>query len=324
MVRDTLGEDAIIVATREENGGRAVRVTAAVEPAFEISRSGGPAGAEDWLQYDAEDEEFAISEELTEVMLRHSVPEEVMDHVLSCATVVGLETPSIALIAAIEHLFNFKPLPLNKSAKKPMIFTGPPGAGKTLAVAKVAARSVMNGMKVGVISCDTIRAGGFEQLNAFTKLLRIDLKKAGTPRELTGLLGEMRDFDHVLIDTAGLNPFDTEDVKNTAKLLGAADMESYFVLPAGIDADEAGEMARIFSTIGVHSMIPTRIDMARRLGGVLSAAHYGGMSFADASNTPKVADGLVSLDPKTLAGMLMPGSYNEAGRKKHQKTGTRQ
>ena len=31
MVREALGEDAIIVATREENGGSSVRVTAAVE-----------------------------------------------------------------------------------------------------------------------------------------------------------------------------------------------------------------------------------------------------------------------------------------------------
>ena len=34
MVRDTLGEDAIIVATREEKGGKAVRVTAAIDPAY--------------------------------------------------------------------------------------------------------------------------------------------------------------------------------------------------------------------------------------------------------------------------------------------------
>ena len=31
MVRQTLGEDAVIVATREEHGGKGVRVTAAIE-----------------------------------------------------------------------------------------------------------------------------------------------------------------------------------------------------------------------------------------------------------------------------------------------------
>ena len=39
MVRENLGEDAIIVATREENGGKAVRVTAAVDDTSRASLS---------------------------------------------------------------------------------------------------------------------------------------------------------------------------------------------------------------------------------------------------------------------------------------------
>ena len=94
-------------------------------------------------------------------------------------------------------------------------------------------------------------------------------------------------------------------------LIGAADIHPYLVLPGGMDAEESGEMGRVFSTIGVHTLVPSRIDMARRLGGLLSAAHHGGMRFADASNTPKVADGLISLNPKTLSRMLMPAAYRE-------------
>ena len=327
MIRDTLGEDAIIVATREEKGGKAVHVTAAIDPpsysapAFEISKS-GPADAEDWLQYDEEEEESLIAEELTEVLLRHSVPEDVMDQILSCATIVGLEQPSIALIAAIEHLYNFQPLP-QKAHKKPIMMVGPPGAGTTLAVAKAAARGVMNGLRVGVISADTVRAGGVEQLAAFTKLLRIDLKKAGNVQELAEMLRSLQGYDQVFIDTPGVNPFDQADVKNAARFIGAAEVDPYFVLPAGTDADESGEMARVFAAIGVHSLIATRVDIARRLGGILSAAHHGGMAFADASNTPKVADGLYGLDPRSLSALLMPGAYNE-GKKEYKKAGSRQ
>jgi flagellar biosynthesis protein FlhF len=82
-------------------------------------------------------------------------------------------------------------------------------------------------------------------------------------------------------------------------------------------------MARVFAAIGVHSLIATRVDIARRLGGILSAAHHGGMSFADASNTPKVADGLFGLDPRSLSALLMPGAYNE-GKKEYKKAGSRQ
>ncbi|MEZ5919475.1 MAG: GTPase [Alphaproteobacteria bacterium] len=322
MVRDNLGEDAIIVATREERGGSAVRVTAAIEPAFEIGRPGS-AMADDWLQYDQEEDESPITEEITEIMLRHGVPEEVMDQILSCATIVGLETPGIALMAAIEHLFNFAPLPQGPS-RKPLMMMGPPGSGKTLAVAKMAARATMGGLRVGVISTDTVRAGGLEQLAAFTKLLRIDLKKADTPQALKAVLGELSGCDQILIDTAGTNPFSQNDIKDLARLAGCADMQPYLVMPAGGDADECGEVARIFAAIGAHSLIPTRMDITRRFGGILAAVQAGGLSFADASNTPKVADGLVTLDPQSLTKLLMPGSYTREDHGSIRKTGTRQ
>lgn len=310
MVRDTLGEDAVIVATREEKGGKAVRITAAIEPHFELSKTGEAAAPDGWLQYDDEDEESAVAEEITDAMLRHGVPEDVMDQIISCATVIGLENPGIALVASLEHLFHFRPLP-SKRTTKPLMMVGPPGAGKTLAVAKIAARGTMDGLKVGVITCDTVRAGGLEQLQAFTKLLQTPLKKAANPKDLKSALDELSACDQVIIDTAGLNPFAQDDVKTLAKLIGASDVEPYLVLPGALDAQESGELGRVFSTIGVNQIIPSRIDMARRLGGIISAAHYGRLSFADASNTPKVADGLTPITPQSLAQLLMPRAFKK-------------
>ena len=323
MVRDTLGEDAIIVATREEKAGKAVHVTAAIDPgapAFELNRTGAAAPS-DWLQYDAEEDENAIAEELTDVMLRHGATEEIMDQIISCATVIGMEQPAQALIASIEHLFNFRPLP-QKPVKKPIIMVGAPGAGKTLAVAKLAARSAMNSLKVAVITTDSVRAGGIEQLEAFTKLLRIPLQKAANAGDVRAILADLTGYDQIIIDTSGVNPFNADDLKNLAKILAAADMDPYMVLPAGADANESGEMARAFSAIGAIGLIPTRIDIARRLGGLLSAAAQGSLAFADASFTPKVADGLTVLSPRGLSELLMPAAFKEQLPTK--KAGTRQ
>ena len=305
MVRDTLGEDAVIVASREERGG-AVHVTAAVEPHFEISREGA---ADDWLQYDEEDEESAVAEELTDAMLRHAVAEDVMDNVISCATVVGLNDPAEAMVAAIEHLFKFNPLPL-QAAELPQMMVGMPGAGKTLAVAKLAARGAMEGLKIGVISCDTVRAGGVEQLQAFTDILNIDLQRAETAADLRAALAGMRGFDQILVDTPGINPFNKDDVKILARLMAAADMQTHLVLQAGTDTDECSEAARAFAAIGVQNLLPTRIDIARRLGGVLSAAHHGNLSFSDVSNTPKVADGAYCVDAASLIKTFDAGGFS--------------
>lgn len=354
MVRQTLGDEAVIVATREERDGKGVRVTAAVEqqdhdygdferaferdfrelahtsrpsgrihdrghdrddraarsektgPNFEIETVRAPqTSSREWLQYDSEDEEGAVIEQLTDVMLRHGVPDEITDQIISCATVIGADDPETALTAAFEHLYSFRPLP-QKSSSTALMVVGPPGAGKTLAIAKLAARSVMNGLRVAVITTDVIRAGGVEQLSAFTNILRVDLQKASSAQSLRQAIEAARHADQILIDTAGYNPFAPDEMRDLARLITAGDIEPVMVLPAGADADESGEMSRVYATLGVRSVLPTRLDIARRLGGLLGAAHHGGLIFADASNTPKVAEGLISLTPRRLAHLLMP------------------
>ncbi len=332
MIRDALGEEAIIVATNEDRNKGGVRVTAAVEPSFEIGDDGIASG-NSWLQYDEEQDGDAVAEELTDILLRHCVPEDVMDHMISCATVMGFDDIQTAIFATIEQLFAFHPLP-TKTYRKPIIMVGPPGSGKTLAAAKMAARGTMNGLNVGVISTDTVRAGGVEQLEAFTNLLKIKLQKTGSPKELAMVSQKLlQSKDQVIVDTSGLNPFNTDDVKMLAKLLSAVDARPVLVLPAGIDADEAGEMARVFATIGVTNILPTRVDMARRLGSLLSAAYHGNLSFCDLSNTPKVAQGLAPMNPTSLSKLLMPRLYQseKSGIMNHksprtgvQKTGTKQ
>lgn len=324
MVREELGEDAIIVATREEKGGKGVRLTAAVEPGFhvdseerrpptfEVGQTVVPSDdantRDDWLQYDDEDEESAVTEEITDAMLRHGVSEDVMDQIISCSTVIGFEQPSVALVAALEHLFHFEPIP-TKPLSKALMLVGPPGAGKTIAAAKLAARGAMNDMKIGVITADTIRAGGAEQLGAFTKLLDINLQKVKTAEQLREKVNEMlKTCDQVIIDTPGSNPFDRNDIKKAAQMIGSAPVTPVLVLPAGIDANECSDIARAFASIGAQSILGTRIDMARRLGGLLCAAHHGGLSFCNISNTPRVADGFDDLSPQSLCGLLMPGA----------------
>lgn len=312
MVRDSLGEDAIIIATREEKGGKSVRVTAAIEEdrgiAFEIGTSGQVARDDDWLQYDDENsDDNNLSEAIIDVLLKHSVPEDVMDHIVSCASVMDIDEPSVAFVGAIDTLFSFTPLP-TKAYRKALMFVGPPGAGKTLAVAKMAARGVMNDLNIAVITTDMARAGGFEQLQALTRVMNIDLKKAKNAADLARTLKDCSGADQILIDTTGFNPFDNADMKELAKLTVAGDIEPVLVLPAGLDAVESGEMGRVFAALGVHRLLPTRADIARRLGGLLAAAHQGNLSFADVSATAQVADGLQPLSPRRLGSFFFPAT----------------
>jgi|MDSW01.1.fsa_nt_gb flagellar biosynthesis protein FlhF len=312
LVKDTLGEDAVIISTHDEDGG-GVSVTAAIEEDLKQADRLPPNNKnsydnqQDWIEEDDDDldAEQAVIEHLTEVLLKHGAPSDITDHILSCATIIGASEPRQALLAAIEHLYAYRPLPV-KPYKKPIMVVGAPGAGKTLAIAKLATRAVMNGLNVEVITTDTIRAGGVEQLAAFTKILKAPLHKAKDAGELKSILTSLEDADQILIDTPGINPFDQEDIKLIARMITAGAIDPILVLPAGADAIESGEVGRIFATLGIRWVLPTRLDIARRFGGLLEAAHQGGFSFADASDTSKVADGLVPLTPERITELLMP------------------
>ncbi len=318
MIRETLGEDAIILETREENGGRSVRVTAAIDKDTEATmpRAVEDVGFDDWS---AAETNMDVSEEVGDALLRHAVPDALIDDMLANINAMGLSDPQEALLTALQTMFTFKPLPA-KTYGRPLMLIGPPGAGKTLAAAKLAARGALTGNRVAVITTDTIRAGGVEQLEAFTRLMKIDLKKAETPKQIKERLSEIKNADQIIIDTAGVNPFDPESVKMLARMIGAAECDPIMVLPVGMDADEAGEIARVFAMVGAKSMVPTRIDVARRLGSLLSAAHQGGLNLAEVSNTAKVADGLSPLSAKRLVSLLMPRT-EDAGIAKIRKAG---
>jgi len=318
QVRDTLGDDAVIIATRDENGGTSVRVTAAIEqvddlpdpypqdyePIKDRQKSKFSNDHTDYLQYDAEeDSDGYLNEELTDIMLRHVVPNDVMDNILATSAMTGLGDAESALAAALDHLYDFHPVPL-KSRKATML-VGAPGTGKTLMISKMATKAVMDGLNVAVITTDTARAGGVEQLNAFMKILNIPLQTARTRDELQTILEQVKGHDVVLIDTAGTNPHDPDDMARVARLIDAGSIEPVLAMTAGVDADESSEIARSFALLGTKRMLGTRLDISRRLGGLLAAAQKGGMSFCDISFTPRVTDGLDGLNPNKLAAFLI-------------------
>lgn len=313
-VQKELGDDAIIITTREEAGG--VKITAAVEqetspPPPEKPKAASKAKTQpkekkeetDTATYDHD----TIMEMITDLMLKHRVPGTVSERIISTAMTLPGRDPQKMLSAALKKTFVFEPALLPSKKRKPLMLVGPPGAGKTLMTAKLAARAVLSDdIKPTVITTDIARAGGVEQLSSFLNILNLPLLQAEDAKSLKSALA--RAEGDVIIDTGGLNPFDPQEMKALARLIAVHDMETALVLPAGIDAEESAEIALTFEILGVNRLIPTRLDFARRLGGLLSAAERAKLSFSDSSHTPQVADGILTLTPDALAALLMPRS----------------
>ncbi|MGQ9368838.1 flagellar biosynthesis protein FlhF [Azospirillum sp. A39] len=309
QVRQTLGDDAIIVATREEEGG-GVRVTAAVE---EEDHGQTPARTATAPAKPAEPE-VDVSEAVADALHRHGVPAVLAEQLIDAAAGLDTDDPTLALGAALDAVFTFHPLSEGRPGQKPLVLVGPPGSGKTLTVAKLAARAVFKSRTVSVITTDTVRAGGVDQLAAFMRLMKVRLHTVEDPEALHGAIAMSRESDLIVVDTAGRNPFDGDDMADLKALIGGEEVEPVLVLPAGIDAVEASEVGQIFRSLGVRRMLVTRLDATRRLGSILTAAFRARLALCDCTVAPKVAEGLTALNPVALARMMMPAEEAKAKR----------
>ena len=299
LIRQELGDDAIIVSTQRAAGGKGVRITAALEPTDTDELPGG------WL----DDEQPAgpqVADLVRDALVDHSLPPRLVEALSAYARSSGLDDPQAACAAALEHHFVFAPLP-DHGAPRPFLLVGPPGNGKSMTVAKLAARSTMKGRRVGVISADNVRAGANSQLSAFTGILKIDLITARGPETLQRVIANSQgQFDIVFVDSPGLNPFKQTDLDYLAALVESANVEPILVLAAGGDPAEAAEIGEAFGSVGATRLLATRLDTTRRLGSILAAAEAAPLMFCDVSASPRVVNGVTAINPTIMARMILP------------------
>ncbi len=301
MIRETLGHEAIIISSSRAANGSGVTVTAASEPIDnEII---APPSFKSANSFTTE----PILNRLETMLRFHSTPEYVISKLLDVARHLALQGKDerVDFTRLMAASFQYAPLPIDQEVFTLML-VGPPGTGKTMTVAKIASQIVMDKNKPIIITTDNKRAGGVEQLSAFTTILGLTLHIADNRGELWRLLKQYAPHSRILIDTGGVNPYNSADLRELTEYVKLdRSIEPVLVSAAGSDSAEADDMARAFSQLGVRRMLITRIDAARRYGSVLTAAHSGKFAFSNASNSSRIIGEFATLDPVTLTELLL-------------------
>lgn len=305
-VRLELGDDAIIVSSQTVPDTGDVWVTVAVERADEDTEVAMLRARQQGLGA------------AVRTLHDHGAPLGFVDRCLDVILGAASGDPVTALTAALRERVSFAPVAQSR-VRRPVMLVGAHGAGKTVTAAKLAARERLAKRTVRLISTDTERAGGVEQLAAFGPILDVTVLVADSRAELAEATRVGPDKALIVIDTAGINPFHADEIGELARLAEAAGAEPVLVLAAGGDALETSEIAAAFAAIGVRRFISTRVDAARRLGGLLAAADTP-LAFAEIGTTPAIANGLKPIDAAGLARLLVsslsqpPASFTEPRR----------
>ncbi|TAM54016.1 MAG: flagellar biosynthesis protein FlhF [Paraburkholderia sp.] len=153
---------------------------------------------------------------------------------------------------------------------------GPTGVGKTTTTAKLAARCVMRfgASKVALLTTDSYRIGGHEQLRIFGKILGVSVHAVKDGADLKLALAELRNKHIVLIDTIGMSQRDRTVSDQIAMLCGAGlPVQRLLLLNATSHGDTLNEVVQAYSSAKgqpeLAGCILTKLDEATNLGSVL-------------------------------------------------------
>ncbi|MCI5050384.1 MAG: hypothetical protein MRY32_08690 [Rickettsiales bacterium] len=340
MAREELGDDAVMLNSNHQPDGSVV-VTFAIdriddEPLFEEQRRPTNMFAPEEYEEDEQfyDEPEAAAEEthdfyaqeeapeetisydqpilnsMRETLEHHATPRPIINKMLNYAATLRLDQHQG--ISGLQHIiaetlqrqYRFEPLNLKFETLR-VILVGPHGVGKTNTAAKIAAKLVVDNRDVKVISADTNRAAGNEQLSAFANILGVELKVARSRAALKEIIKNTPSTTSIIVDSAGCNPYDFQDLKALGEFASLQDLEPILVCAAGTDAGEAEEIASVFSFLDIERMLITRADCARRFGGILSAATAGDYSLCHFTSSSKVMGEFYTLDAISLSELFM-------------------
>ncbi len=155
-----------------------------------------------------------------------------------------------------------------------VVFAGPPGAGKTTTLTKIAIQECLaQRLPVRIVSVDTQRVAAHEKLRIFAGILGIAFTAANTMQEFISAVDEHRNKNLLLIDTPGFSTNDFEDARDLSGFLGRlVPKEVHLVLPASMKRLDMARCAQQFADLKPDYLLFTKLDETASFGGAISLA----------------------------------------------------
>lgn len=187
------------------------------------------------------------------------------------------------------------------------VIAGPTGVGKTTTLAKLAAKCVLGKkLRVALITLDTFRLAGVQQLREYASLLGIQLAVAFSPAETEKQLERFQDMDAILIDTPGRGQFDAVGIQDIRTKLGdCPNFITLLTVPAGVRKQDAETICESYRILNPGGLVITKTDEASCCDGVTRLLEVTGLPALYLTDGQRVPEDLHEATPRLVASLVM-------------------
>ncbi len=189
-------------------------------------------------------------------------------------------------------------------------FVGPTGVGKTTTLAKIAARLKYRHKKNGlIVTVDTYRLGGIEQIQRYAQLMDIPLEAAGNPDELKRIFLDNQDKDFIFVDTTGRNPWSKKHRQELAGLFESIpDLKAQVLLCATSKSQDLRTAIECYREFPNAGWIISKIDETRTYGPILTPVLKYRLPISYLTNGQRVPEDLIHLTPLNFINFIFSNS----------------
>lgn len=270
-IKDTMGEGAVILSTRQLPSKRVNG-----NPSIEIIAMNGEQVTSRKTSYsniqssDSPEQGVSLSNDgvnavskLLRILALNGVAEDLIEQI--AFNYVNFDSDGRHVNPEYFALAIGKMVTCNAASLENRILAlvGPTGVGKTTTICKLALREERAGKKVGVISLDSQSSPSGR---IFETLGDIPVLPATSAREFQIGLEKLGDLDCILVDTPGVGPADEDLIRVLSRVFDDAPVDKLLLFPASGNIYDLQLMAKSFLPLRVGSIGISKIDETTYFG----------------------------------------------------------
>ncbi len=195
-----------------------------------------------------------------------------------------------------------------------VVFVGPPGAGKTTTLIKIAIRECLaQRQPVRILSLDPGRVAAHEKLRSFASIIGVGFTALNSVQEFLGAADESRNKGVVLVDTPGYSPAELDGAQEIAScIVRLPNKDVHLVLPASMKRSDLSRSIRGYAPFQPDYLLFTKLDETESRGAILSAALEADKPLSFFTNGQNIPEDIEAAHARALVPSVMRPEIAEA------------